>query len=300
VAITPERLLAALQPKIEKAAETAILAAVNKHLTPALHAAINSLDEARAACVKQVEEGLTQQRSAVLHGAREELLARLEDRLDEVRGRWDAQLDGYRVRAEEIVHRIDRQAGAAQKNLGDAREVSERALREVQTKISSMATEALADALREFDQGIKQGAHQQLTKVLDEVQGLTREATAYLESNVAEARATVQTAASEALSEFRRQVEIHATVTASDTTQRMTSALAALDAEHRAACDTRRNAIQSEVMKSTEQVTEQFRQGLRAFFYSCLVAAVGAVEQHSQTTREGFQFDAKNFLPPGE
>ena len=300
VAITPERLLAALQPKIEKAAETAILAAVNKHLTPALHAAINSLDEAREACVKRMEDSLAQQRSAVLHGAREELLARLEDRLDEVRGRWDGQLDGYRVRAEEIVHRIDRQAGAAQKNLGDAREVTERALREVQAKISAMATDALAEALREFDQGIKQGAHQQLTKVLDEVQGLTREATAYLESNVAEARATVQTAASEALSEFRRQVEIHATVTASDTTQRMTSALAALDAEHRSACDARRNSIQSEVAKSTEQVTEQFRAGLRAFFYSCLVAAVGAVEQHSQTTREGFQFDPKNFLPPGE
>ena len=300
VAITPERLLLALQPKIEKAAETAILGAVNKHLTPALHAAINSLDEARAACVGQLEQSLAQQRSAMLHGAREELLARLEDRLDEVRGRWDAQLDGYRVRAEEIVHRIDRQAGAAQKNLGDAREVTERALREVQKKISSMTTEALADALREFDHGIKQGAHQQLTKVLDEVQGLTREATAYLESNVAEARATVQTAASEALSEFRRQVEIHATVTASDTTQRVTSALTALDAEHRAACDARRNAIQSEVTKSTEQVTEQFRQGLRAFFYSCLVAAVGAVEQHSQATREAFQFDPKNFLPPAE
>src|SRR5262245_36971609 len=300
VAITPERLLLALQPKIEKAAETAILGAVNKHLTPALHAAVNSLDEARAACVKQMEDKLGQQRSAVLEGAREELLARLEDRLDEVRGRWDAQLDGYRVRAEEIVHRIDRQAGAAQKNLGDAREVTERALREVQKKISSMTTEALADALREFDQGIKQGAHQQLTKVLDEVQGLTREATAYMESTVAEARATVQTAASEALGEFRRQVEIHATVSASDTTQRVTSALSALDAEHRAACDTRRNSIQAEVMKSTEQVTEQFRAGLRAFFYSCLVAAVGAVEQHSQTTREGFQFDPKNFLPPGE
>ena len=300
VAITPERLLLALQPKIDKAAETAILGAVNKHLTPALHAAVNSLDEARAACLKQLEDTLAQQRSAMLHGAREELLARLEDRLDEVRGRWDAQLDGYRVRAEEIVQRIDRQAGAAQKNLGDAREVTERALREVQTRISGMATEALANALREFDQGIKQGAHQQLTKVLDEVQGLTREATAYLESNVAEARATVQTAANEALSEFRRQVEIHATVTASDTTQRVTSALAALDAEHRAACDARRNSIQSEVMKSTEHVTEQFRSGLRAFFYSCLVAAVGAVEKHSQTTREGFQFDPKNFLPPGE
>jgi hypothetical protein len=300
VAITPDKLLAALQPKIEKAVETAILAAVSKHLSPALHAAINSLDEAREACVKQVEESFAQQRSAVVHSSREELLARLEDRLDEVRGRWDAQLDGYRVRAEEIVHRIDRQAGAAQKNLGDAREVSERAVREVQSKISTMVTEALAQALREFDQGIKQAAHLQLTNVLEEVQGLTREATAYLESNVAEARATVQTAASEAISEFRRQTEIHATVTATDTTQRITSALAALDAEHRAACDARRNSIQSEVARSTEQVTEQFRQGLRAFFYSCLVAAVGAVEQHSQATREGFSFDPKNFLPPAE
>jgi hypothetical protein len=300
VAITPEKLLAALQPKIEKAAETAILAAVNKHLSPALHAAVNSLDEAREACVKQVQESFAQQRSAVLHASREELLARLEDRLDEVRGRWDAQLDGYRVRAEEIVHRIDRQAGAAQKNLGDAREVSERAVREVQTRISTMVSEALAEALREFDQGIKQAAHLQLTTVLEVVQGLTREATAHLESNVAEARATVQTAASEAISEFRRQTEIHATVTATDTNQRITSALAALDAEHRAACDARRHAIQSEVTKSTEQVTEQFRQGLRAFFYSCLVAAVGAVEQHSQTTRESFQFDPKYFLPPTE
>jgi len=28
------------------------------------------------------------------------------------------------------------------------------------------------------------------------------------------------------------------------------------------------------------------------------VAAVGAVEQHSQATREGFSLDVKNFLPP--
>jgi len=87
-------------------------------------------------------------------------------------------------------------------------------------------------------------------------------------------------------------------VTATDTTQRLTSALAALDAEHRAACDARRNSIQEDIRQSGEQVTEQFRQGLRAFFYSCLVAAVGAVEQHSQVTRDGMHFDPNNFLPP--
>ena len=298
VPITPERLLAAMQPKMEKAAEAAILAAVTKYLSPAIHGAINSVDAARDASVKQIEDSFAQQRSAVVHSSREELLARLEDRLDEVRARWDGQLDGYRVRAEEIVQRIDRQAGAAQKNLGDAREVSERAVRDGQIRLNSMVTQALAETLREFDQGIKLASHRQLTKVLEEVQSLTKEATTYLESNVAEARATVQTAATEALVDFRRQLEIHAAVTATDTTQRVSSALDSLEAEHRSVCDERRNSMQAEVLKSTEQATEQFRQGLRAFFYSCLVAAVGAVEQHSQVTRDGLHLDPAKFLPP--
>jgi hypothetical protein len=298
VAITPERLLAALQPKIEKAAETAILTAISKHLPAALHAAVNSIDAAREASLQQVSNASAQQRSALVHTSREEVLARLEDRLDEVRTRWDAQLDGYRVRAEEIVQRIDRQAGASQKNLGDAREASERALRDTQQKISTVIAGSLSGALEEFNRGVAQASHRYLTNFLEEAQSLTNEATAHLEANVAEARATVQTSAGEALAEFRRQAELHATVTATDTTQRITSALAALDAEHRAACDARRNSIQADVARSTEQITEQFRQGLRAFFYSCLVAAVGAVEQHSQATREGFSFDSKNFLPP--
>jgi hypothetical protein len=298
VAITPERLLAALQPKIEKAAETAILTAISKHLPPALHAAVNSIDAAREASLQQVSNASAQQRSALVHTSREEVLARLEDRLDQVRTRWDAQLDGYRVRAEEIVQRIDRQAGASQKNLGDAREASERALRDTQQKISTVIADSLSGALEEFNRGVAQASHRYLTNFLEEAQSLTREATAHLEANVAEARATVQTSASEALAEFRRQADLHATVSATDTTQRITSALAALDAEHRATCDARRNSIQADVARSTEQVTEQFRQGLRAFFYSCLVAAVGAVEQHSQATRDGLSFDPKDFLPP--
>jgi len=298
VSITPERLLAALQPRIEKAAETAILSAVSKHLAPAVHAAVNSIDAAREASVRQVSNSSAQLRGALLHSSREELLALLEDRLDEVRTRWDSQLEGYRIRAEEIVQRIDRQAGATQKNLGDAREASDRALRETQQRISSLIADSLSGALEEFNRGVSQASHRHLTNFLEEAQSLTREATAHLESNVAEARATIQTSAGEALSEFRRQAEIHATVMATDTTQRVTSALSSLDAEQRAACDTRRKSIESDIARSTEQVTEQFRQGLRAFFYSCLVAAVGAVEQHSQATREGFSLDPKNFLPP--
>ncbi len=71
VAITPERLLAALQPKIEKAAETAILTAISKHLPQALHAAVNSIDAAREASLQQVSNASTQQRSALVHTSRE-------------------------------------------------------------------------------------------------------------------------------------------------------------------------------------------------------------------------------------
>ena len=83
-----------------------------------------------------------------------------------------------------------------------------------------------------------------------------------------------------------------------DTTQRLTSSLAALDAAHRSACEARQQAIETDVRCVGEQITEQFRQSLRAFFYSCLVAAVGAVEQHSKTTAEGLSFDPKKFSPP--
>src|SRR5438477_6132576 len=212
ISITPERLIAALQPKIEKTAEEAILTAVSKHLAPALHAAVNSIDAAREASVQQISSASEQQRGAVLNGSREELFARLEERLEQVRSTWDAQLEGYRTRAEEIVQRIDRQAGATQKNLGEARETSERALRETQHKISALIGESLSGALEEFNRGVAQTTHRHLTNLLEEAQSVTREATAHLESTVAEARATVHSSAHEALAEFRRHTEIHATV----------------------------------------------------------------------------------------
>jgi hypothetical protein len=71
------------------------------------------------------------------------------------------------------------------------------------------------------------------------------------------------------------------------------SSLDALDAENRAACDARRRNIEAEVAQATQQSTEEFRTGMKAFLYSCLVAAVGAVDQHAQTTLSGMKDPAK-------
>ena len=47
----------------------------------------------------------------------------------------------------------------------------------------------------------------------------------------------------------------------------------------------------TEVARSAEQATEQFRKGMKTFLYSCLVAAVGAVDEYSKTTLDGLLKD---------
>ena len=116
---------------------------------------------------------------------------------------------------------------------------------------------------------------------------VTREAAAQLDARVAESRALMASAAGSTLEELRRQAEVQVDLAVSETTERVRSALAALDAENRTVCESRRRALVDDVARATEQSTEQFRSGIKAFLYSCLVAAVGAVDEHAKTTLEG-------------
>jgi hypothetical protein len=298
VVVTPDQLVAALQGKLQQAAEAAIKSALAQHLAPALAKALTSIEEARQCAVQNVTESSSQQRSALVHTSREELLARFEDRLDEVRPRWDSQMEGFRIRAEEIVQSIDRQATQARNDMAHAKEIAEKTVREMEPRLAEQLAESLAQATEEFDRNTAQTTERQMVRMSESAQSVMRETLAHLQANVAEARATVNTAAREALDEFQRQADVHAGLAMEDTTQRIMSSLAALDAQHRSACDARRQSLETEVQRAGNQVTEQFRQGLRAFFYSCLVAAVGAVEQHSKTTAEGLSMEGKQFIPP--
>lgn len=295
VVVTPDQLVAAVQGRLQQAAETAVKAALAQHLAPALAKALTSIEEARQNALRTVSEACAQQRGAIVHASRDELLARLEDRLDEVRSRWDSQMEGFRVRAEEIMQRIERQSSSARHDLAHARDLAEKAVRELEPQLAEQLAYALSRASEQFDRVSAQSTDRQLVRLTEESQAIARESLFQLEANVAEARATVQTAAREAFEDFRRQAELHANMSVADTTQRVTSSLAALDAAHRSACEARQQAIETDVRRVGEQITEQFRQSLRAFFYSCLVAAVGAVEQHSKTTAEGLSFDPKKF-----
>ena len=298
VVVTPDQLVSALQGRLQQAADAAVKAAVAQHLAPALAKALTSIEDARQNALRTVSEACTQQRGAIVHASRDELLARLEDRLDEVRSRWDSQMEGFRLRAEEIVQRIERQSSSARHDLAHARDLAERAVRVVEPQLAEQLAYALARASEQFERITAQSTDRQLVRLTEESQTIARESLFQLEANVAEARATVQTAAREAFEDFRRQAEVQANLSAADTAQRVTSSLAAIDAAHRSACEARQQAIEGDVQRVGEQITEQFRQSLRAFFYSCLVAAVGAVEQHSKTTAEGLSFDPRKFPVP--
>jgi hypothetical protein len=45
------------------------------------------------------------------------------------------------------------------------------------------------------------------------------------------------------------------------------------------------------VARSTDRSTDQFRKSMKAFLYSCLVAAVSAVDEHSKSTMDALLKD---------
>jgi hypothetical protein len=296
--LTQDQLVGVMRGKMQHAAEAAVREAIAKQIEPAIREALASIEETRLGSILQVEEASTQQRNTLLHAAKSELLERLEERIEDVRVRWDAELDGYRIRAEEILNRVEKHTAAARRDLEEAKAVTERAVKELEPLLSSQMEKTQLKAAEEFHLGAAQAADRHLVRLIEESQNIARETTSHMEAKAAEALASVESIARQAFREFRRQSDTHAALTMSDTSQRVSSSLAALEAQNRAACDARRDALEAEVASVGEKITEEFRQSFRAFFYSCLVAAVGAVEQHSKTTREGMTPDPEKFLPP--
>ena len=127
--------------------------------------------------------------------------------------------------------------------------------------------------------------------MLENTHAVTQEALTKLDARSAEVQALVHGAVNSALGAFRRQTDLHVNAVLSETQERAASALSSLDAESRAACEARRLALETEVARAAERSTDQFRKGMKAFLYSCLVAAVSAVDEHSKSTLDGLVKD---------
>jgi hypothetical protein len=293
VVITSDQLIAAVQGKLQQAADKAVHTAITTHLMDAVRQALSKIDDISRSSAHQMEEHNGQQLENMANSVREEMLGRMDARLAEDRSHWIEEQEAYRSRAEEIAQRLENLAADAQRNLTEAQSLFEKIGGEVEPQIRGRLDETVGRATEEFESAATRVSDRQLVRLMEDKQMVTREASAQLEACSAEARAQLQSAAVTMIEEFKRQMEVQMDLCISDATQRVMSSLAALDAENRAACEARRRTIETDVAQATEQSTEQFRTGIKAFLYSCLVAAVGAVDEHAQTTLDGLKDPAK-------
>jgi hypothetical protein len=287
VAITIDQLVAAMQGKLQAAAEKVVQNALAEHLDEAIDAALARVEGVRERNLQQLGEFSEQRLESLMRSSREEILGHLESRLGEVQSRWEEQHNSFRTQAEEIVQRLEKLAADTQRNLAETQKFVDKATGEIVPQTRGRLDESLGQATEQFEASADRISDRQLVRVMEATRMVTREAAAQMDARIAESRALLHSAAGSTLEEFRRQAEVQVDLAISETTERVRSALNALDAENRVACENRRRTMIDDVIRTTEQSTEQFRSGIKAFLYSCLVAAVGAVDEHAKTTLDG-------------
>jgi hypothetical protein len=256
------------------------------------------LGEVRSALANQPAAVSQERLDWLLNSTREQLLNHIEWRIGELSSRSEQQHEITRQHAEEIAQRVETLAANTRGQLEEARMLAESSSHAGRPHDISALEQAVERLTRDFENAAARVSDRQLVRLAEQKQALASEASLELEARASETRAMLQKAANGLLEEFRRRVEVQIDLVAAEATERVSSNLASLDAESRATCEARRRALESEVARAAEQSTAEFRSGIKAFLYSCLVAAVSAVDQHAQTTLAGFEQNATAVAPP--
>jgi hypothetical protein len=294
--ITSDQLILSVRPKLQQAAEQAMQSAISSQLEEAVREAIGKIEELHRINGGQSESADTsaQNFEPMMRSSEEAILNRMETRLNEVRSKWTEQQEEQHRRMQELSHRIEKMVSeprheTTEKNGELAIAGQQPAMFE--TKFQTRMDEILKRATQEFESAATRVSDRHLIRLMEDKQMVAREATAQMEARAAEARAVLHSAAGDAVDEFRRHLQSQVDMMIAEASQKATSALASIEAESRSACETRRRSLETDVSRVAEQSAEQFRTGIKAFLYSCLVAAVSAVDEHSQSTLEGLVKD---------
>jgi len=273
-----------LQGKLQRAAEKAAEAAVTRQVDEAVREALSSIDDVRNSSMREIQELFPARVEAMRLSSKEEFTG-------EVASHWKEQMEQYRGQAEEMAQRLEKQAVELRRELVRSQEFVERMTRESGPQIQARLSEAVGQATSQFETATARSADRRYQLMLEHTQAATQEALLKLDARSAEVQALVQNMLNSALAAFHRQTDQHMDAVLSETRERAVSALTSLDAESRARCETRRQELETEVARAAERSTDQFRKGMKAFLYSCLVAAVSAVDEHSKSTLDGLVKD---------
>ncbi len=253
-----------------------------------------SLAEVRS-LLSNTEPGVPRKQvDSLLNSSREQLLNHLEWRLGEVSGHYEQQLGQVHNRANEISQQLEKVSAETRDHLAEARSLAEKSSRALAPQDLASIEQSVGHATREFENVAARVSDRQLIRMMEQKQVVTREASLELEARASEARALLQKTSNTTLEDFRRRIESQADQILVEANERASSSLASLDAESQAAVEARRRALERDVANAAEQSMMEFRSGMKAFLYSCLVAAVSAVDQHAQTTLAGLSNDPSN------
>jgi hypothetical protein len=289
VVVTADGLISALQGKLQEEAEKAVQAAAAKQVNDVIREALSSIENARRSSVREMQELFPKQLEAMK-------LSLKTESARELAAEWRADLQKYRGRAEETAQRLEKQADELQRELTNAQEYVDKLVREIAPSIPARLKETVTQATSDFEGATAVIAERRYERLVENVQIATQDALSKLNAHSAEAQALVQSAVNSGLEEFRRETVLHVNMTLAETKERADSALASLDAESRAACDARRQALETEVQRSAERVAEQFHKRIKAFLSTCLIAADSVVDEQSQSTLDGLMKDGGKTL----
>lgn len=302
VVITPDGLINVLQGKIQQAAEKAVQTAVARQLDEAVRKAQSAIDEVKQSSIREVQE-LFPTRVEAATTAATTGLATKDDiaavTASVIATHWKEEMEKYRGHAEELTQRLAQQAADLKRELDRCQEFLAKVNNELEPRAQARLNEAVAYATKAFDGAAAQAVDRRYERLLENTQSLLKEALLKLDARSAEAQAQVQGALNSTLANLQQQAESQLSVMLSETKDRAASALSSLDAENRAACEARRQDLEADVARAAERSTDQFRKGMKAFLYSCLVAAVSAVDEHSKSTLEGLTKDNGKSLHEG-
>jgi hypothetical protein len=295
--ITSDQLIMSVRPKLQQAAEQAMHSAITAQLDEAVRNALCKIDDLQRSNTRQTADASVQRLEPLIRTSEESVLNRLETRLAEVASQWSEQQDAQRRQMQEMSQRFEKMLVDTRQELTEAQKSVEKTPVTIEpafieSKIQPRMDEWVKRATQDFETAATRVSDRHLIRLMEDKQMVAREASAQLDARAAEARALLHSAASDAVDEFRRQLQAQIDIMISEAAQRATSTLSSIDAESRAACETRRRSLESDVTRAAEQSAEQFRTGIKAFLYSCLVAAVSAVDEHSQSTLESLVKDA--------
>lgn len=298
VVITPDGLINALQGRLQQAAEKAVQTAVSKQLDEAVRNALSAIDQVKQSSIREVQELFPTRVEAATTGlATKDDIAAVTASV--ITAHWKKEMEKYRNHAEELAQRLAHQAAELKRELDRCQEFLVKISNEIEPRAQARLNEAVAYATKAFDGAAARTVDRRYERLHESTQSLLQEALLKLEARSAEAQAQVQGAVNSTLANLQKQAESQLSVMLSETKDRAASALSSLDAESRASHEERRQALEADVARAAERSTDQFRKGMKAFLYSCLVAAVSAVDEHSKSTLDSLTKDNGKSLHEG-